>query len=291
MYQHLRLLAENMPCKFGDIAKKAADVLNEDHQTKGYAVSNKQKTGWDGAVVTSAVDLFTAKGGDGAVTSAGKVTFKFPKPAGLSGISIDKFEIDKAGGMKLESVFSADLHKVKDLKVELKTDLKGLESLSKGITFTGVKDTQIKAEFKPLNPKKFTAEVTRTVAEVATLGVKFGGPGVPDLGLNVAKGPIFAAVTTGDAFKTFNIHGSYTVNDKLTAAATFQQGGKNTGSWTAGGAFALQKGTSIKSKIDNQQVASVSLKHEISKGVSLLAGVSYNVKKGTTSHGFKISVE
>lgn len=288
MYQHVHLLSDSMPCKFGDLSKKAADVLNEDHQTKGYAVSNKQKTGWDGAVVTSAVDLFSGKGD---VTSAGKVTFKFPKPLGLSGVSIDKFEIDKKGAMKVEATLGADVHKVKDLKLELKTDLKELESVSKGFTFTGVKDTQFKGEFKPLNPKKFSAEVTRTVAEVATVGVKFGGSGAPDVGVNVTKGPVFAAVTAAEGFKTFNISGSYTVNDKITAAATFQQGGKTSGAWTAGGAFALQKGTSIKSKIDNQQVASVSLKHEISKGVSILAGVSYDVKKGSSSHGFKISVE
>lgn len=288
MYQHVHLFAAGMPCKFGDLSKKAADVLNEDHQTKGYAVSNKQKTGWDGAVVTSSVDLFSGKGD---VTSAGKVSFKFPKPGGMNGLSVDKFEIDKKGAMKLEATLGADLHKVKDLKVELKTNLLELESVTKGITFTGVKDTQIKAEFKPLKPKEFSAEVTRTVTEGATVGVKFVGAGALDVGVNVTKGPVFAALTAGEAFKVFNIFSSYTVNDKITAAVTFQQGGKNTGTWTAGSSFDLQKGTSIKSKIDNQRVASVSVKHDISKGVSILAGVSYDVKNGSSSNGFKISVE
>jgi len=282
------LLAENMPCKFGDISKKAADVLNEDFQTKGYAVSNKQKTSWDGAVVTAAIDLFSGKED---ITSAGKVTWKLPKPAGLTGVSVDKFEIDKKGGMKLEATLDNNLHKVKDLKVEVKTDLKDLASVSKGITFTGVKDTQIKAEFKPLNPKKFTAEVTRTVAETATVGVKFNGPDAKavELGANFTKGPGFMALTAkGGAFALF---GNYKVNDKVTIAGTFEQGGKNSGNWATGGSFALQKGTTIKGKMDNNQVASVGLKHEISKGVSILAGVSYDVKKGSSSHGFKISVE
>lgn len=290
MYLLVRLLADNMPCKFGDISKKAADVLNEDHQTSGYAVSNKQKTGWDGAVVTNAVDLFSGKGD---VTSAGKVTFKFPKPGGLSGVSIDKFEIDKKGAMKLEATLGADFHKVKDLKLEVKTDLQGLDSLSKGLTFTGVKDTQIKFEFKPLNPSKFSAEVTRSVAEVATVGVKFSGPGVPDVGVNVAKGPVFAALTASGGFTTFNVFGSYAVNDKISAAATFQQGGKkNSGAWTAGGSYAVQKGTSIKSKVDSNMLVSASVKHEISKGVTILSGVSYDLGGARgTSHGFKVSVE
>jgi len=51
-----------MPCKFADIQKKAADVLNEDHQTKGYTINSKQKTSWDGAVLTTACDLFAGKG-------------------------------------------------------------------------------------------------------------------------------------------------------------------------------------------------------------------------------------
>lgn len=212
-----------MPCKFGDIQKKAADVLNEDHQTKGYTIKSKQKTSWDGAVLTTACDLFSGKD---EITTPGKVTWKFPKPAGFSGISIDKFEIDKKGGMKLEAVADNSLHKVKDLKVEFKSDLKDLSQITKGITFTGIKDTQIKAEVKPLDLKKFSAEVTRSVGDLATVGVKFGGAGVPDVGLNLTKGPAFAAVTAGAGFSVFNVYGMYTVNDKLKVAATFEQGGK-----------------------------------------------------------------
>merc|ERR1711865_10886 len=156
------------------IQKKAADVLNEDHQTKGFTVKSKQKTSWDGAVLTTACDLFS---GRDEITTPGKVTWKFPKPAGFAGIAIDKFEIDKKGGMKLEAVCDSSLHKVKDLKIELKTDLKDLEKITKGITFTGIKDTQIKAEIQPMNPAKFSAEVTRSVGDLATVGVKLSGAG------------------------------------------------------------------------------------------------------------------
>jgi len=277
-----------MPCKFADIQKKAADVLNEDHQTNGFTIKSKQKTSWDGAVLTTACDVFSGKEG---ITTPGKVTWKFPKPAGFNGISIDKFEIDKKGGMKLEAVADSSLHKVKDLKIELKSDLKDLEAISKGITFTGIKDTQIKAEVKPLNPKKFSAEVTRSVGDLATVGVKFGGAGVPDVGLNVSKGPAFAAVTAGSAFSEFNVYGLYKVNDKLQVAATFQQGGKKTGAYSAGGSFALQEGTTLKAKVDHEQNASLTIKHQISKGVTIFTGAGYGLPKGNLTYGFQVSVE
>jgi len=262
--------------------------LNDDHQTKGYTIKSKQKTSWDGAVLTTACDLFSGKD---EITTPGKVTWKFPKPAGISGISIDKFEIDKKGGMKLEVVVDSSLHKVKDLKLELNSDLKDLAKLTKGLTFTGIKDTQIKADFKPLNVSQFTAEVTRSVGDLATVGVKFSGAGVPDVGLNVAKGPCFAALTAGSGFKVFNVYGMYAVNDKLKVAATFTQGGDKTGAFSAGGSFALQKGTSVKAKVDHDQNASLTVKHEISKGVSILAGAGYAVKKGNLSYGLQVSVE
>lgn len=281
-------VVENMPCKFADLQKKAADVLNEDHQTKGFTIKSKQKTSWDGAVLTTACDVFSGKD---EITTPGKVTWKFPKPAGFSGLAIDKFEIDKKGAMKLEAVVDSSLHKVKDLKIEVKSDLQSLEAISKGITFTGIKDTQIKADIKPLNPSAFTAEITRSVADLATVGVKFSGAGVPDVGLNVAKGPIFAAATAGSGFTVFNVYGLYSINDKLQVAATFAQGGKKSGAFSAGGSFALQKGTSLKAKVDHEQNASLTLKHEISKGVTILAGAGYGVQKGNLNYGFQVSVE
>lgn len=277
-----------MPCKFADIQKKAADVLNEDHQTSGFTIKSKQKTSWDGAVLTTACDVFSGKE---EIKTPGKVTWKFPKPAGFNGISIDKFEIDKKGGMKLEAVADSNLHKVKDLKIELKSDLKDLEAISKGITFTGIKDTQIKAEVKPLNPKKFSAEVTRSVGDLATVGVNFSGPGVPDVGLNVSKGPAFAAATAKSAFSVFNVYGLYKVSDKLQVAATFEQGGKKSGAFSAGGSFALQEGTTLKAKVDHEQNASLTIKHQISKGVTILTGAGYGVSKGNLTYGFQVSVE
>jgi len=279
---------ENMPCKFGDLGKKAGDILSEDHQTSGLAIKSKQKTSWDGAVLTTACDLFAGKG---EVQTPGKVTWKFPKPAGFNGLSIDKFEIDKKGGMKLEAVADNNLHKVKDLKIEFKADLsKGLEGITKGITFTGIKDTQIKAEVEPMNPSGFKVEITRSV-NIATVGVKFNGAGVPDVGLNVAKGPAFAAVTAGKGLKVFNVFLMYSLNDKMKVAATCSQGAKDGPTFSAGGSFALQPGTSVKAKIDHEQNASLTLKHEISKGVTILTGAAYGVKSAALKYGCQVSVE
>jgi len=289
LLSHLSVV-DNMPCKFGDIQKKAADVLNEDHQTKGYNITSKQKTSWDGAVLTTSCDLFAGAGGKDEIATPGKVTWKLPKPAGFSGISIDKFEIDKKGSMKLEATADNSLHKIKDLKIAFKTDPKDLSKFSKGITFTGIKDTQIIAEVKPLDLKSFSAEVTRSVGDLATVGVKFGAGGVPDVGLNLTKGPAFTAVTATKGFSVFNGFLLYTVNDKLKVAATFEKGGDKLG-FSAGGAFAVQKGTSLKAKVDHEQKASLTLKHEISKGVTILAGADYAVKKSVFNYGLKVSVE
>jgi len=284
---------KRMPCKFGDIPKKAAEVLNDDHQISGYTIKSKTKTNWDGAVLTTACDVFTPKVTEdkNEITTPGKVTWKFPKPVGLNGISIDKFEIDKKGGMKLEVVADAKMHQVKDLKLEFSSDLKDPAKITKGLTFTGIKDTQIKADFKPLKFKEFTAEVTRSVGDLGTVGVKFSGPGVPDVGLNVAKGPCFAALTAGSGFKVFNVFGMYAVNDKLKVAATFTKGGEKDKTFSAGGSFALQKGTSVKAKVDHKKMASVTVKHEISKGVSILAGAGCAMKGDNFSYGLQVSVE
>jgi len=53
----------------------------------------------------------------------------------------------------------------------------------------------------------------------------------------------------------------------------------------------LCRGTSVKAKIDHEQNASLTLKHEISKGVTILTGAAYGVKKGDVNYGFQISVE
>jgi len=53
----------------------------------------------------------------------------------------------------------------------------------------------------------------------------------------------------------------------------------------------LQKGTSLKAKVDHEQNASLTIKHEISKGVTILTGAGYGVQKGNLTYGLQVSVE
>merc|ERR1719223_2286846 len=107
------------PVSFSDLAKTAKDVLDNDFQTAGYQFKSKQKTSWNGAVVTTAVDLF----GKDDVKTPGKLTWKIPNPVGIMGFSIDKFEMDKAGKFKFEAGIDNKMHKVDGLKLDLKSDL------------------------------------------------------------------------------------------------------------------------------------------------------------------------
>merc|ERR1712032_1801951 len=85
------------------------------------------------------------------VQTPAKLSWKFPKPLGILGFSIDKFEMDKKGAMKLETSASKELHKIADLKVEGKSNITDIGSISAGLAYTGLKDTQIKCETKIQN--------------------------------------------------------------------------------------------------------------------------------------------
>merc|ERR1712217_746023 len=117
------------------------EVLNDDYQVSGHQLKAKQKTNLDGAVVTTAVDLFAKD-----CATPAKLTWKFPKPFGLAGVSVDKLEMDKAGKFKFEAVVDKAAHTVQDLKLELKSDLVDMAKASGGFTYTGVKNTQVKFE-------------------------------------------------------------------------------------------------------------------------------------------------
>merc|ERR1719469_1854129 len=106
------------PVKFDDLAKATNEVLNDDYQLNGHQFQAKQKTSFEGAVVTTAVDLFAKD-----CATPAKLTWKFPKPFGLAGVSIDKLEMDKAGKFKFEAAFDQAAHTVPDLKLEFKSDL------------------------------------------------------------------------------------------------------------------------------------------------------------------------
>jgi len=277
------------PVKFDDIAKTANEVLNDDYQTSGYQFNAKQKTSWDGAVISTAVDLFPGK--DGCMTPA-KLTWKFPTPLGCSAFAIDKLEMDKSGGMKLE--MSSD-KAYKGLKLECKSDLKSTTKIVGACTYTGIADLLLKLETKATNPQDFVVEVSKAQGP-ANVAVKLTQQSVcksylPDVSVRVLTGPLFASIVAKDALSTFSAACHYKATSELRCAAAYTYGGKENGSCSVGVAYEPKKGTVLKAKVQQDQSIHCSVKHVLSKGFSVLGGLKYDTAKGIPSYGFKLNVE
>jgi len=274
------------PVKFDDISKTANEVLSDDYQTSGFQLKAKQKTSWDAAVLTSAVDLFPAKD---ACSTPAKLTWKLPAPLGCKAVSIDKLEMDKAGKFKLEA--STDkLYPA--LKVEAKSDLADLSKVTASCTYTGVKDTFLKLETKAMKPQDFTCEVTRAQG-IATMGVKCCAANIacPDIGVRLLKGPYFCSLMAKEKLSAFTAHGFYKASSELKCAASYEHGGKKSGSFSLGIAYDVLKGTKLKVKVQQDRSVSCSVKHEMTKGFTLLTGGRLDTQKMDYTCGFQLSVE
>eukprot|EP00933_Yihiella_yeosuensis_P035379 TRINITY_DN288_c0_g2_i1.p1 TRINITY_DN288_c0_g2~~TRINITY_DN288_c0_g2_i1.p1 ORF type:complete len:276 (+),score=86.03 TRINITY_DN288_c0_g2_i1:76-903(+) len=273
------------PVKFDDIPKTSNEVLNDDYFPAGYQLKAKQKTSFNGAVFSSQVDLFP-KGGDKIVTPS-KLTWKFPTPLGCTAFCIDKLEVDKSGGLKLEA--SSDKAYPK-LKLECKSDLADINKIVGGLTYTGLADTQLKLETKPTNPQDFTCEVTRAQGP-ATLGLKYAASTGPDVGVRFTQGPFFASVLAKGAGSSFVANGFYKASDNLKCACTYTALGKQNGNFAVGVAYDVKKGTTIKAKVQQDQSVTVNVKHALAKGFTVVGGGKYDTAKGSFGYGVQLSVE
>jgi len=291
-----------MPCKFDDVPKVASEVLKDDYHTSGLVLKTKQKTSFQGTVLSGQVDLFpkqevkstasateffSPKNQAPPCATPSKLTWKWPSPFGMKQISIDKLEMDKAGKFKVEASTS---EVQPGLKFDMKTDLQDLKKVTTGFTYTGLKNAQVKFECKATNPQDFTSEATYT-KDIATVGLKMNSSilkgGAPELGIRLLSGPFFCALLAKDKFSTYDASAFYKANTDFKCAATYQHGGKASGAFTLGLAY---KGIG-KVKVDQKQTVSVSVKHSVSKGFTLLGGASYNLQKGSPSCGLQISIE
>eukprot|EP00933_Yihiella_yeosuensis_P035380 TRINITY_DN288_c0_g3_i1.p1 TRINITY_DN288_c0_g3~~TRINITY_DN288_c0_g3_i1.p1 ORF type:complete len:294 (+),score=75.67 TRINITY_DN288_c0_g3_i1:57-884(+) len=273
------------PVKFDDLPKTSNEVLSDDYFTAGYQLKAKQKTSFDGAVLSSQVDLFPK--GESVVTPA-KLTWKLPKPLGCSFFAIDKLEMDKSGGLKLEASTEKAYPK---LKFDCKSDLKDASKIFAGLTYTGLADTQLKFETKPLAPQDFTAEVTRAQGP-ATIGLKYSAAsGSPDVGVRFVQGPFFASVLAKGGFKTFAVNGFYKASSDLKCACSYQHGGKTTGNFAVGVSYDVKKGTTIKAKVQQDQSVTVNVKHAVTKGFTVVGGGKYDTAKGSFGYGVQLSIE
>lgn len=276
------------PVKFADISKVATEVIDDDYHSSGYQLKNKAKTSWDGAVVTATVDM--------ANQNPAKLSWKFPKPFGLKGVAVDKFEMDKGGKFKFEAALDKDLHGVSDLKVEAKSNLEDFEKSTLGLSYTGIADSLVTLDTSPLKPDNFNLEVTRKIGGSATMGVKCSMSNLtaPDIGLRFQEGAVFTSLLATKSFGVFSGHAMYKVSDDLKVGGCYEYGSK-AGKCCFGIAYNLSGpgslATSVKAKIDRDQTVSTCVKHQIAKGTTLLAGAKYNAASSAFSYGMQVSLE
>jgi len=274
--------------KFDDLQKSVADIFDEDYQTSGYQLKAKQKTSWAGAVATTTVDLF----GKDSVKTPAKISWKFPNPFGVAGVSVDKLELSKDGKFKFEVSADKALHKVSGLKFEAKSDLERLEKVSAALTYTGLKDTQLKIETKPLNVTDFTLEVTRAFDKI-TVGLKGGLSNIqaPDLGVRAEYKSAVLAVLLKDKFAKQSAYLSLAANSDLKVAAWGTNVSSKAPQYGFGVAYNVIKGTSIKAKVDQALQVSGSVKRSLAAGVTAVVGGQYNTKTQGLTYGLQLSIE
>eukprot|EP00438_Fugacium_kawagutii_P016472 Skav211465 [mRNA] locus=scaffold379:289930:301597:- [translate_table: standard] len=288
--------------------KTAKEVLSDDYQTSGYQLKAKQKTGWQGAVLTSAVDLLPDS--KECVTPA-KLTVKLPSPFGCPFFVVDKLEVDKKGGLKVE----ASTEKVaKGLKIEVKPELKNPMKTKTGLTYSALKDGPLWAEGMSLqsfsccriSPRKdvrlaadFTGiQLQDTVAEItvqpcpsAVIGAKMKAPWCPEVGVRAVYGNYFAALLAKEKFSEFTASCHYKAMDNVRVAGSYVYGGKKSGNFTLGLAYSCNKNTTMKVKVEKDMAVSCGVKQTIAKGFTLLGGMKFDTNKGERSYGLQLSIE
>lgn len=274
------------PVKFGDIAKVATEVLDDDYQVAGIQLKNKSKTSYNGAVVTTTIDVNR----EDKIQTPSKLSWKFPNAFGVSGLTVDKFEFDKGGKLKLEASADKSLHSVKDLKLDVKSDCVNLDKVTIGANFTGVKDTLVLFDTPALKPDAFSLDIMRSFGPL-TAGAKLGMANIaaPDLGARYASGPIFASLLVKSKFSVFTGHFFYKVSDDLKVAAFYEHSAK--GNAGAGAEYKINKDASVKAKVLQNQDICATVKYGLSKGFTVLFGMKFNVGSGYQGWGLQVSLD
>jgi len=279
-------MAAKLPGKFDDISKAASGVLGDDFQCDGFQMKAKQATNFSGATYDLTVDYAAGE----AVKTPTKLSFKFPKPLTmLEGLAVDKLDLDKNGGIKMDSSLSKALHGVDGLKIEVKTDFG--KALSYHATFSGHKDLSAKIETSHFAPTAFTLETLHGMGK-CVFGFQLKGLAsvCPSVGVNYQEGPFFVSLIAKEQFSEVTAHGLYTASKDLKLAATYQNGGKKSGAYSVGGSLALGKDVAAKAKFDGAKV-SMALNTQFAKGAKLFCGIAYETTKGDFSYGAKLSIE
>jgi len=276
--------------KFDDISKPVKDLLEEDYTTAGCQFKLKKKTGFNDAAIETVVNH----------GSTGHVKLKLPKPFGISAFNIDKFEFKDSGKIRVEgSTTWAEKH-VPGLTLEWKKDADNVfdavldkcdvipQNLSVGLTYTGLADTQIKAETKLADVNQFTAEVMRTVKD-SKVGVKFNSKNNPDLGFSHTQGPAFVALVARQCANV-SLNASYKIDDKTKVAAACNVHGADQGQFAVGLERKVGEGLTLKVKVEKDRSLTKSLKYKTG-GMSLVSGVKISDSGNSRAFGFQCIVE
>jgi len=277
--------------KFDDIAKPVKDLLEEDFTTAGCQFKLKKKTGFHDAAIEAVVNHGS---------TPGYVKLKLPKPFGISAFSIDKFEFKDSGKIRVEgSTKWAEKH-VPGLAVEWKKDADTVfdslvdkfdaipQNLSVGCTYTGVADTQIKAETKLADVNQFTAEVMRTVKD-SKIGVKFNSKNIPDLAFSHTHKSAFLALVAKQCANV-RLNGAYKIDDNTKVGVACNVHGADQGKFAVGVERKLCDGWTLKTKVEEDRSVTASLKYN-NGGVSLLSGVKLSYSGKSRAVGFQCMVE
>merc|ERR1712045_854029 len=171
------------------------------------------------------------------------------------------------------------------LKVEAKSDLVKPDKIKVGVTYTEIKDTQLKLEATAMKPQEFVLEATRKVGD-ATLGMKCTKDNLtcPDFGIRMLSGQGFFSLLAKDKLSVFTAHAHFKASPELRCSAHCEQNQKKGTNFTLGIAYNVQKATQVKAKVAKDQTVSFTVKHALSKGFTVLAGGAYNVKSSSLSY-------
>jgi len=221
-------------------------------------------------------------------------------PFGISAFNIDKFEFKDSGKIKVETSSAWAEKHVPGLTIECKKDADNVfdalldkcdaipQNVSVGFTYTGLADTQIKAETKLADVNQFTAEVMRTVKD-SKLGVKFNSKNHPDLGVSHTQGKAFVALVAKQCVNV-RLNGAYTIDDKTKLAVACNVHGADQGQFAVGLERKVREGWTLKAKVEQDKSLTASLKRQTG-GVSLLSGVKISESGHSYAYGFQCIVE
>lgn len=266
------------------------DVINDGYHCSGFQLKLKQKTNWAGAVLTTSVDVFPAKG---HCKTPARLSFKLPAPLGFSAISVDKIELDRSGLGKIAATCDKA---IPGLKIECGADLTSawLPSAAFGLGYTVLTDTVVKFSSK-LNCKDSALGLSTRIGP-ATFGAKLKLVPVtlPELWAKLSHGAFFVAISAKDRLAVYQASCAYKVSSNLKCAAIYTHGGKTSGNFSLGVAYTARLGkndTALKAKVQQDTSICVALKHQLAKGITVTAGARFNFLKSDSSFGFHICVD